>query len=148
MAKKSKLQVEAFYLRKMLIRKVSPKEFFNYYKNKFFGTWLVKRLPKWSCEHIDHEFEIHILTQKSMLWPMAVLIRSFLYHSGLCPLVIIHVEPEFDAKTTKLLESKFDNVKVFHWDEATDAINKLTDIPDKIKAYRYGKNILSVKLVA
>lgn len=145
--KLKKLKIEFFYLRKMLRRHVSPREFFNYYKNRFFGYQLFKRLPKWSSEKIDEDFELHILSTKSMLWPMAISIRSFLYHSGLSPRVVIHVEKEFDSKTIQLFESKFNNVHVIPWDNATASINKRADIPDKIKKYRLGKNPIILKLI-
>ncbi|MBX4189735.1 hypothetical protein KW791_00335 [Candidatus Parcubacteria bacterium] len=141
-----KLKIEFFYFKKMIRRGVSLKEFSNYYKNKFFGDFLFRKMKSWTCEKIDQNFELHILAQRSMLWPMAVSVRSFLYHSGLSPRVIIHVERDFDQKTVKLLKSKFNNIEVLPIDEATAAVNRRTDIDDKIKKYRLGKNPLILKL--
>ncbi len=142
-----RLKLEFFYLRKMLRRRAGLKEFYGYYKNKFFGRYLFKRMPKFSSGPVDPEFELHILSQKSMLWPMAVGIRSFLHHSGLSPRILIHVEEEFDSATIRLLEEKFNNVTVIPWKEATARIEALPDVPEKIKKYRFGKNPIILKLI-
>src|SRR3989344_5411134 len=133
------------YLIKRLFGSGEGKHFFSYCRNRYFGNYLVARFPRYEDGPIDENFEVHVLCQKSMLWPLMVCLRSFLYHSGLCPRVIVHVD-DFDERSIALLESKFNNVRVLRWDEATKAINQRTDISDKIKNIRFGPNVLATKL--
>ena len=139
-----KLKVDFYYFRKLL-KEERGKHFFSYCKNKYFGSFLINKFPRFEGK-VDENFEVHILCQKSMLWPLIVCIRSFLFHSGLTPRVVVHVD-DFNDKSSALLKSKFSNVTILKWDEATALINQRTDISDKIKKYRFGKNILIVKLI-
>jgi hypothetical protein len=138
-----KIKVE-LYLIKRLLDSGEGKYFFNYCKNRYFGEFLADRFSRYRGQ-VNEDFELHVLCQKSMLWPLMVCLRSFLYHSGLCPRVIVHVD-DFDEYSINLLESKFNNVRVIRWTEATESINKRTDINDKIKNIRFGPNILATKL--
>lgn len=138
-----KIKVDLYYF-KRLLQEGHGKHFFSYCKNKYFGNFLAARFPRYEGE-IDEDFEVHVLCQKSMLWPLMICLRSFLYHSDLCPRIVVHVD-DFDDRSIALLESKFNNVRVLRWDEATAAINRRTDISDAIKKIRFGKNILATKL--
>ncbi|OGN33167.1 MAG: hypothetical protein A3I39_03005 [Candidatus Yanofskybacteria bacterium RIFCSPLOWO2_02_FULL_47_9b] len=133
------------YLVKRLFESGEGKYFFSYCKNRYFGSFLAARFPKYEGGHIDEDFEVHVLCQRAMLWPLVVCLRSFLHHSGLCPRIIVHID-DFDEGSIALLENKFSNVRVFRWDEATKAIDKIPDISDKIKKIRFGPNILATKL--
>ncbi len=131
----------------MIRRHVSLGEFFNYYKNKFFGHYLLKKMEPWHAAAIDSEFELHILSQEFMLWPMAVAIRTFLHYSGLSPAIIVHVEKGFDQKATDLIESKFSNLRVLSWEESTRDIDARADVSSRVKKYRLGKNPIILKLI-
>src|SRR3989344_3134754 len=138
-----KIKTEAYSV-KRLFGSGEGRHFFSYCKNRYFGRLLTTRFPKYEGK-IDEDFEVHVLCQKAMLWPLMVCLRSFLHHSGLCPKIIVHVD-DFDERSIALLESKFSNVRVLPWSEATAAINQRTDINDKIKKIRFGPNVLATKL--
>lgn len=107
--------------------------------------WLLKKMPRWKSDHSD-DFELHVLTQKSGLSMLAWGLRSFLFHSGLCPRMIIHSDGTIDEATARMFESKFDNLKVLLRKDADRIIDNRSDIPEKIKKYRYGSNILILEL--
>jgi len=106
---------------------------------------MLKRLLKWEFDQKD-DFELHVLIQKEALWMLAWNLRSFLYHSGLGPKIVIHSDGSIDRETAKMFESKFSNLKVILREDADRMINERKDIPEKIKKYRTGRNILILEL--
>lgn len=138
-----KIKSELYYFFRLL-KDEHGKYLFSYCKNRYFGGFLASRFPRYEG-HIDEDVELHILCQRSMRWPLIVCLRSFIYHSGLVPRIIVHVD-DFDERSIRLLEHAFNNVRVLRWDDATAAINSRTDISDAIKKIRFGPNILATKL--
>ena len=141
-----KIKTELFYTRKMLAQRRGPVQFFNYVKNKYFGLRMLKNMPKWDVKAVD-DFEIHALSQKSMLWPLAWGLISFMYFSGLRPRIVVHGDGSIDENTARLFESKFSNVKVLRKEEADKLISKLDDVDERIKKYRNGKNKIILKFI-
>jgi len=134
-----KLKIEIFYLRQMILRYgFSPRYYLKYFKNKFLGAYFLKNLSKFESNKLDN-FELHVLSQKSGLWMLAWALRSFLYHSGLSPKIIIHSDGTIDAQTARMFESKFSNLQVILKEDGDRIINERKDIPDTIKKYRMAK---------
>jgi len=88
------------------------------------------------------DFEVHVLSQKQGLWMAYWAIRSFMQTSGLCPKIVLHDDGTIDRKTALLFESKFTNIKVIMREDADRLIGEMPDVPEKIKRYRMGSNIL------
>lgn len=122
-----------------------PRMVLRYFKNKFFWRNLLKDMPKYRCFPKD-DFELHILSQKQDIWGAIWTAVSFIYFSGLCPNIIIHSDGSIDNETAKLVESKFNNLRVLLKKEADAIISKM-DIPEIIKKIRNNKNKLIIKLI-
>ncbi len=132
------LKLEFFYIRRMINRGFPPQYWVNYVKNRYFGSFLLKHMPRLEFEQTD-DFELHVLINKSGLWMLTWALRSFLYHSGLTPKIVIHSDGTIDPATARMFESKFANLRVILKDDADRIINDRTDIPEKIKQYRMTK---------
>jgi len=141
-----KIKFEIFFIRKLLKQGYGPRGFYNYFKNKFFGLYLLNKLPRYGSSRND-DFEIHVLTQKSGLWMLVWALRSFLYFSRLNPRIVVHDDGSIDAKTARLFESKFTNLEVLRRREADNLIAARKDIPIHIKKYRQGKNVMILALL-
>lgn len=140
-----RLKLELFYIKRLLQEGYGPSYWWPYFKNRFFGDILASRVPPVSCKPRS-DFAVHILSQKHALWMLIWVIKSFLYYSKLCPQIIIHDEGSFDAKTVKLLESKFSNLKIVTRQEADRKIMSRTDLTDAFKKYRNAGNNILLKL--
>ena len=134
-------KTEVFFLKQTVRYHYGPIFYFRYLINKFLGLKFLKTAEAIKYEPQD-DFEIHTLSQKAGLWRLYWGLRSFIHYSGLKPQrIVVHDDGSIDDKTAKILESKFPNLKILFRREADNIINKL-DIPEKIKHYRYGRNVL------
>lgn len=148
-----KIKTELFFIRKLLDPRYTPscafkpRCYFDYFKNRFFGGYLLSKLLPYVYQATD-DFEIHVLCQKSDLWMLVWSLRSFLYFSRLGPkAIIIHDDGSIDQKSARLLEGKFSNLKVFLRSEADEAILNKSNLSGKILNYRRTGFPLILKLV-
>lgn len=126
---------ELFYVRKMIQWRYGFRQWYRYIRNKFFPLQLLRRMKPISCKSSD-DFEVHILTPKSGLWMTYWTIRSFLYHSGLCPRVVVHDDGTIDEEAARMFESKFSNVRILLREDADRKFYSDPDIPEIVKGYR------------
>ena len=141
-----KVKKELFYIRKMLRYRYSPLKFWRYSKNRYWGLKLLKKLPHLHYSPQDN-FELHMLSQESDLWPGILGILSFVHYSGLNPRVIIHGGGSISQEISDVLEKKFNFIKVLRKEEADKKINKIDNVPDKVKKFREGKNKIIFKFI-
>lgn len=136
-----KIKLELFYWGQMFHRKFPPRFFFNYIRNRYFGYSLLKKAKPFQAGKKD-DFELHILAPKSGLWMLYWNLRSFLHFSGLAPEIFVHSDGTIDDDSARLFESKFSNLKVIDRKEADQVIDAMSEVPEFIRKYRYGRNIL------
>ncbi len=140
-----KLRVELFFIAR-LFRDGLVLYLFQYCKNRFFGARLLKKLSKF--EYIpDSKIELHSLCQKKDLWMLACSLRSFLYHSGLRPNIVIHDDGSIDDESAKLIESKFSGLRVLHKKEADELIKNFPGITEKVVNYRTKGHIMIMEFM-
>src|SRR3989344_6263782 len=104
----SELKLELYLIWRLLGEGFGPSYWWPYVKNRFFGNYLFRRLPKYDYV-ADPDFELHTICSKQDLWMLAWMLRSFLTMSGLRPVVIIHDDGTLDKVTEELIQSKFPN---------------------------------------
>lgn len=141
-----KLKTELFYILRLLNPRYTPvcrfnlRHYYSYFKNRFFGLKLLKKLSPYYNNEITDDLEIHILCSKMDLYMCAWALRSFLYYSELNPKIIIYNDGSIEKKYADLLESKFNNLTVL----------KIPDIigePDIIDKYIKKGHPLMKKLI-
>src|SRR3989344_7641774 len=132
-----KIKREIFYIRQMIRYRYGFWKWYHYLLNKFFSLKLLNHMKSIYCEH-DDDFEVHILAPKSGLWMTYWTIRTFLYHSGLCPRIIIHDDGTIDEKTVQMFEGKFSNknVSILRRADADRQFERDPKIPNIIKTHR------------
>lgn len=147
-----RIKIELYLINRLLNPKYSPackfsfKCYVRYFKNRFFGNLLVSRVePIHFSPRPD--FELHMLSQGGNLWMSICSLRSFLYHSQLCPKIVIHDDGSMDEKSIRILKSKFSGLEVISRKEADDLVFNKLELPDKIKEARKSKNNLILRVV-
>lgn len=140
------IKKELFYIYRLLQEGYGPKYWWPYFKNRFFGHYLFRRLPKCDYE-ADPEFELHTICSKHDLWMLAWMLRSFLSMSGLKPVIVIHDDGSMDENTVELIKSKFSNVVVMNPEETKRQILEMENIPEIIKKVRKDCHIFLYKLL-
>lgn len=133
--KLKKLKLESFFIRHLLQEGYGPRYWWPYAKNRFFGNYLFRGLPRYEYK-ADPDFELHTICGKQDLWMLAWMLRSFLIMSKLKPVIVIHDDGSMDTVTAELIQSKFDNVKFMFRGETTKRILEMRDLPDIIKKAR------------
>ncbi len=142
---------EIFYLSRLLNPKITPacgydlRCLFRYIKNRYFGDIMAKKVPIYAYTS-NNDFELHMLSQKGNLWALINAIGSFLFHSKLCPKIVIHSDGSMDEKMIFVLKSKFSNLEVITPEKAEELIDKL-NIPEINKKYRKSTNIFLMRFV-
>lgn len=131
----NKIKLEVFFIRRLWEEGFGLRYWWPYAKNRFFGNYLFRRLPKYDYK-ADHDFELHTICCKRDLWMLAWMIRSFVSLSGLKPVVIIHEDGTIDKTTAELIYSKFSNTKVMFRSETTRKILEMPGLPDIVKKAR------------
>lgn len=122
-----KAKIELFFLYKLFNPKYTPvcagnfRCYFNYFKNRFFGKYYLKNLPKFNYEQTD-DLEVHVLVQKDDIWPLVWTLRSFLFYSGLRPAIVVHDDGSLDAGSIGILTSKFSHLRVISRAEADKTV--------------------------
>lgn len=94
----------------------------------------------------NNDFELHMLSQEGNLWTLINSIKSFLFHSKLCPKIVIHSDGSMGEKMIFALKSKLSNLEVITPDQAEKLIDKL-NIPEINRKYRKSKNIFLMRFV-
>jgi len=140
-----KLRIELFFIAR-LFRDGLLFHFFQYCKNRFFGEYLLKKLSKFEYTP-DITIELHSLCQKKDLWMLACSLRSFLYHSGLHPYIIVHDDGSIDDEAVKLIESKFSGLLVLRKKEADELIKNFPGITEKVLNYRTEGHIMMMEFM-
>ncbi|MBI2065063.1 MAG: hypothetical protein HYT62_03375 [Candidatus Yanofskybacteria bacterium] len=132
-----RIKTELFYLKRLIEEGYGPSYWRAYFKNRFFGNYLFTYLPRYDYV-ADPDLEMHTICSRhgQGLWMFAWMLTSFLFHSKLRPVVIIHDDGTIDKDTEKLIQSKFPNTKVMFRDETTKRILEMPDIPEIIKRSR------------
>lgn len=130
-----RIRLEWYYVRRMMRQRRSVREWYRYIKNKYFPLHLLRGMPVVRCTGRD-EFEVHILAPASGVWMTYWTIRSFLYHSKLCPRVIVHDDGTMTDAHASLLESKLSNVSVLRRVDADRRFYADSTIPEIVKRYR------------
>ncbi len=147
-----KVKLEFFYLRRLFNPKYTPscrfnfRYYGNYFKNKLFGRFLIRQLPKYECSKKSN-FEIHILCQKSDITQAVWTLWSFLDNSQLCPKIFIHDDGSLDKNSADILKARFDDVEIISRKEADEMIDRMRDISPIIKAHRNNGHPLILKLI-
>lgn len=147
-----RIKKEWYYFSRVINPKYSPecrlsfRCYLGYIKNRFFGNYLAAGVPALSFVPRS-DFELHILSQKGNLWMSIWSLRSFLFHSGLKPKIIIHSDGTIDEKQAKVLKEKFSGLEVIPREKADSYIFSRLDISDKVKKLRRTKNNLLLKLI-
>ena len=142
---------EIFYLSRLLNPKITPacryslRCLLRYFKNRYLGNIMAKKTPAYRYTPND-DFELHMLSQRGNLWALINSIGSFLFHSKLCPKIVIHSDGSMDEKMIFALKGKFSNLEVITPDQAEKLIEKL-NIPEINKKYRKSKNIFLMRFV-
>ena len=132
-----RIKTELFYFKRLVEEGYGPFYWWAYFKNRFFGNYLFTRLPV--CNYVaDPDFEMHTTCSRhgQGLWMLAWMMQSFLYHSGLKPIVVIHDDNTIDKATADLIISKFPNTKILSHLKTADLISAMPDIPDIVKKAR------------
>jgi|GEM_PF-2190847 len=130
-----KIKLETFFIRRLWEEGYGPRYWWPYAKNRFFGGYLFRGLPRYDYQ-ADPNFELHTICCKRDIWMLAWMIRSFVSISGLKPVVVIHEDGSIDKITAELIYSKFPNTKIMFKEETTKKILEMTDLPDIIKKAR------------
>ena len=135
-AKKYKsFKAELFFIKRLLAEGYGPRYWWPYVKNRFFGRFLLSRLPRYEYT-ADPEVEMHTICQKKDIWMMASMLRSFFFYSNLRPKVIIHDDGSFDYASAKLLENKFSNLEVWLREDRTKRVLNSPDLPEIVRKAR------------
>lgn len=131
------IKTELFFIRRLLEEGYGPSYWWPYVKNRFFGNYLFARLPCCNYE-ADPDLELHTICSRhgQGLWMFAWMVNSFLYHSKLRPVVVIHDDGTIDKATAKLIQEKFPNTMIMFRDETTRRILEIPDLPEIIKKAR------------
>ena len=95
----------------------------------------------------NNDFELHMLTQGGNLWMTIWSLKSFIFHSGLFPKIIIHDDGSIDGRTIRILKEKFSGLEVISREKADGLILNRSDLSDKVKKMRRTKNNLLLKLI-
>lgn len=77
----------------------------------------------------------------------AWMVRSFLFHTKLKPVVVIHEDGSMDRATADLIISKFPNTKIMFREETAAAVRARPDVPDIVKKARSNCHFFLDKLV-
>lgn len=129
------LKKELFFIFRLFQEGYGPRYWWPYAKNRFFGNYLFRRLPRHDYQ-ADPDFELHTICSKQDLWMLAWMLRSFLIMSKLKPVVIIHDDGTLDKATEELIQSKFPNTKIMFREETTKRILAMPEVPDIVKQSR------------
>ncbi len=140
------LKLELFFVYRLLQEGYGPKYWWPYAKNKFFGNYLFRHLPRYEYT-ADPDIELHITCSAMHLWMLAWMLRSFFAQSGLRPSIFIHEDGSIDKTVAKLIQSKFANVTVMFREETTKRILEMPDIPPIIKKARTSSHFFLDKLL-
>ena len=140
-----KIRVELFFIAR-LFRDGLALYLFQYCKNRFFGTNLLKKLSKFEYTP-DSKIELHSLCQKKDLWMLACSLRSFLYHSGLRPHIVIHDDGSIDNEAAKLIESKFSGLRVLPKKEADELIKNFPGMTEEVINYRTKGHVMMMEFM-
>ena len=142
----NRLKEEVFFLKRLAQEGFGPADFWRYFKNRFFGNFLLSLLQPVYHQSQDN-FELHLLFQKKDLWMLVWALNSFLYHSGLYPKIIVHDDGSISDRAAKLLESKFSNLKVLAKVKADKMVTELIPGNKNILEYRQAGHKLILKLI-
>lgn len=140
------LKLELYFIRRLLQEGYGPKYWWPYTKNKFFGNYLFRYLPRLEYT-ADPDTELHITCSAKHLWMLAWMLRSFFAQSGLRPSIFIHEDGSIDKTTSKLIQSKFANVTVMFREKTTRQILEMLEIPEIIKKARTSSHFFLDKLL-
>src|SRR3989338_2066553 len=140
------LKLELFLIFRLFQEGYGPKYWWPYAKNKFFGNYLFRYLPRY--EYIaDPDIELHITCSSKHLWMLAWMLRSFFAQSGLRPSIFIHEDGSINKAVAELIQSKFSNTTIMFRDETTRRILEMPDIPEIIKKARINSHFFLDKLL-
>ena len=125
----ARIKTELFYIKRLIEEGYGPSYWWPYVKNRFFGNYLFTHLPRYDYV-ADTDLELHTICSRhgQGLWMFAWMLSSFLFHSKLRPVVVIHDDGTIDKATEKLIQSKFPNTKVMFRDETTKRILEMPGI--------------------
>ncbi len=103
------IKEELFFMRRIFKEGYGLSGYLRYLKNKFWGT--IYDLPGFNYPESEsnRDFELHVLCQRKDFRMLAWSLTSFLYYSGLTPLIFIHDDGSINKKSAEVLESKFSN---------------------------------------
>ncbi|MDP3697324.1 MAG: hypothetical protein Q8R55_04865 [Candidatus Taylorbacteria bacterium] len=142
------IKTELFFIRRLFELGYGPRYWWPYVKNRFFGNYLFSRLPMCDYE-ADPDLELHTICSRhgQGLWMFAWMIRSFIFHSGLKPVVVIHDDGTIDKATAELIKDKFPNTIIMLREETTKRIMAMPDLPEIIKKARTECHFFLDKLI-
>lgn len=141
-----KIKKELFFICKLLTNRYKLSNYFSYFKYRFFSGLLLAKLPVYKCQSQD-DFSVHILCQEEDVNMVEWSVRSFLKYSGLCPRIIIHDDGTMTEKSARLLENRFNNLKVLFKREAIAALQKNSEFKGKIKDFSERGHKVIIQLI-
>ena len=140
------LKLEVFFVRRLLQEGFGPRYWLPYMKNRFFGNYLFRYLPRLEYTP-DPDLELHTICSGKYIWMFAWMVRSFVATSGLKPMVVIHDDGNMDQATVDLILSKFPNTTIMLREETTQRILAMPGVPQIIKDVRKNCHFFLDKLV-
>ncbi len=147
-----RIKIEWYFIRRVLNPKYSPecrlnfRCYFNYFKNRFFGNIMASWVEP--CEFSPNkDFELHILSQGGNLWMTIWSLKSFVFHSQLCPKIIIHNDGSIDERAVRILKEKFSGLEVISRQEADDLVFNRSSFSERVKKFRRSNNNLLLRII-
>ena len=130
------IKIELFYIRRLLQEGYGPKYWWPYFKNRFFGDYLISRIPGFNYA-VDFGFELHTICCKKDIPMLIWMLHSFLFHSNLRPKVIIHDDGSLGCESVKIISGHLgNNFEILFKHETTDKVLAMNDLPDIVKKAR------------
>lgn len=141
-----RIKKELFFIGKLLANRYKLSNYFSYFKYRFLSSWILAKLPVCKCQQQD-DFSVHILCQEEDTTMVEWSIRSFLKYSGLCPRIIVHDDGTMTEKSARLLESRFNNLKVITKLEAGSLLEQHPQFKGKIKDFSKNGHKVMIQLI-
>ncbi len=74
-------------------------------------------------------------------------LKSFIFHSELCPKIIIHNDGTIGTRAVRILKEKFSGLEVISRQEADDLVFNRSSLSERVKKFRRSNNNLLLRIV-
>lgn len=143
-----RLKKEVFFVIKLFSqnKRYELPFYFYYFKYRFFSSFILAKLPKYQCQP-RKDFSLHMLCQEEDVAMVEWSIRSFLKYSELCPQIIIHDDGTMTKNSARILESRFNNLKVLFKSEALQMLESHKDFGGIVKKFSENGHKVLIQLI-